>query len=79
MSFIIEAIKHRIELLKLIGIGLCTPFTTSSILILTDRAYLQNHFSLCFFIISFVIMLLGIKCIMRSLDLIDSYLKGKEI
>jgi hypothetical protein len=78
MSFIIEAVKHRIELLKLIGIGLCTPCATIVLLMFTDEAYISKHFSLKFFLVSILMTVFGVACIMRSIDLIDSYLSNKK-
>lgn len=78
MSFIVEAVKHRMELLKLIGIGLCTPYATIVLLMFTDEEYISKHFSLKFFLVSILMTVFGVACIMRSIDLIDSYLSNKK-
>jgi hypothetical protein len=44
----------------------------------TDEAYISKHFSLKFFLVSILMTVFGVACIMRSIDLIDSYLSNKK-
>ncbi len=68
-----ESLKYRAEVLKYIGFAFMSPFSASVFMILTAYDEGVSRFKLAVFIISCVLFILGIKCVLRGIDILELY------
>jgi hypothetical protein len=76
MAFTKESLKYRSEVLKYVGFAMCTPFGSIVINTLCDKDYLQDSFSMLYFVMSLMILGLGYSFIERGLDILEKYGDG---
>jgi len=73
MSFLIEAVKFRVDVMKTIGYGLCSPLYAYMLFLISDYDSFLAKFNLWIFMIYILLTMIGAKCIIFAVSLLDMY------
>jgi hypothetical protein len=73
MSFLVEAIKFRADVMKTIGYGLCSPLCAYLLFLISDYDSFVAKFNLLIFMVYILLTSIGAKCIIVAVKLLDMY------
>ncbi|MFZ4085813.1 MAG: hypothetical protein ACOYK1_09835 [Vampirovibrionia bacterium] len=63
----------RIDLIKSLGIGLCSPIATIVFMTAVDRSYLVNKIGLEGLLTALFLLICGLKCISKVYTIAESF------
>jgi len=63
----------RIDLIKSLGIGLCSPIATIVFMTALDRGYLRDNVGWEGFLIALLLLICGLKCISKVYTIAESF------
>ena len=63
----------RIDLIKSLGVGLCSPIATIVFMTAVDRSYLRGKMDLEGFLAALFLLICGLKCISKVYTIAESF------